>query len=53
MTGQDHEEAVAHISDLEQRLARGIGADLAKPADPFDLRRLQRKEHLGALRIGA
>jgi len=51
IAGQDHEKAVTHLADFEQRLAGAIGAHLAKSTDPLDLRPLQEKEHWGALRI--
>jgi hypothetical protein len=44
--GQDDGQAVARFADSGQRLPRAIGADLAKPTHPLNLRRLQNRKHL-------
>jgi hypothetical protein len=51
LAGQDDGQAFAHLADLGQRLARPIGAHLAEPAHPLDLRVLQRGKHLVASRV--
>jgi hypothetical protein len=45
---QDDAEARAHRADRGQRLARGVGAHLAEPTHPLDVRALQRRKHLVA-----
>ena len=51
LAGQDDGQAGADLADFRQRLARTIGADLAKAAHALDLRRLQNREHLVASRV--
>ena len=51
LAGQDDGQTEADLADRGQRLARAIGADLAEPAHPLDLRRLQSREHLVAAGI--
>ena len=43
---------MAGFADLEQRLARGIAADLAKSTHPLHLRRLHREEELRQGQVG-
>ena len=48
LAGKDDDEAIANLADLGQHLARPVGADLAEPTHPLDLRALQRRKHLVA-----
>ncbi len=51
LASQDDGETKAHFTDSSQRLSYAIGADLAEPTDPLDVRRFQSGEHLVASRI--
>jgi hypothetical protein len=43
---QDERQAVTRVADLHERLTRAVGPQIAEPAEPRDLRRVQRREHL-------
>jgi hypothetical protein len=42
---------MALLTDLGERLPCSVGANLAKPPHPFDIRWLEHREHLIAARI--
>jgi hypothetical protein len=51
-SGQDHEQAVAPLADLEQRLPGIVTPVFAEPAHPLEFDRRQREKDLVAPRFG-
>jgi hypothetical protein len=51
LTGQDDDQALAHFTDLGQRLTRPVGANLAESTHTLDLLLIEVREHLGASRV--
>src|SRR3954452_20826972 len=51
LSGQDYGQPVTRVADPDERLARDVRSEFAKPTQPLDFGRLQGGEHLLTARV--